>query len=108
MTTKGSGGNTGYYDDLEYDLNKGYVGYDGIKEIDVSEYKNSVSLTIYVNKSDWEDLDLSEMEEVLEDIYDYIYYYYDYSDVDGQIRNYSNDSLMYDFYFNNSGYAIID
>lgn len=106
VSTKGSGGS--YYD-LEEDLNNKFArpSY-GIEEIVAYESWDEVDLIIYVDwDNEWKYLDEREMEDVLEDIYNYIYDYYDYTDIEGVIRDDYDNSKMYDFYFNSSGYAVI-
>lgn len=89
-------------DDMEYDLDRYYSGSNGIKTVELELSKSKLYLTLYVDKTAWEKLSYSKQDGILEDMYDDIREYFDETIV-GEIRNNSNDSLMYDFSYSSKG-----
>lgn len=98
---KSSGSSDYTLSDLEYDLNKSYY-YKGDVDFDIDVSGTTTKVVLYIDaiNDDLDDLTTGQIEDYLEDIYDFIMDELDPSSIKGTIRdNYDR----YDFDFNTSG-----
>lgn len=97
-TSKGSSSSSGDVEDMEYDLDRYYAGYDGIKSVEFYKSGSRLYLTLYVSSA-WDRLEYDEQDEILEDMYDDIRYYFDET-ISGEIIGGYKD---YTFTYSSSG-----
>lgn len=93
-------------EEMELLLHWKYSGSNGIKDISLED-DDEIEITIYVDKGKWNGLKESKQEEILEGIYKDIRKYFN-DDIEGEIRNNSNNKKLYEFEYNKNGYVTID
>ncbi|MFK4471931.1 hypothetical protein ABH897_001654 [Paenibacillus sp. RC73] len=90
--------------DLQKELNDDHSDdYNTNSDISLSGNKNSITVTIEMTKSRWTDLSSSKQKSYLEDIVDDILKEYKDADVDGTVKNSSNNDKLASFSTNSRG-----
>ncbi|MBE0337764.1 stalk domain-containing protein [Paenibacillus sp. 23TSA30-6] len=90
--------------DLERDLNDDHRDdYDTNSDIELSGNKNDITVTIEMTKSRWEGLSSSKQRTYLEDIVEDILKEYKDAEVDGTVKNSSNNDKLASFTTNSRG-----
>ncbi|MDY8022407.1 stalk domain-containing protein [Paenibacillus polymyxa] len=90
--------------DLERDLNDDHSeDYDTNSDISLNGNKNDITVTIEMTKSRWEDLSSSKQRTYLEDIVEDIMKEYKDADIEGTVKNSSNNDKLASFTSNSRG-----
>ncbi|WP_431086088.1 stalk domain-containing protein [Paenibacillus sp. 8b26] len=90
--------------DLQKELNDDHSDdYNTNSDISLSGNKNSITVTIEMTKSRWTDLSSSKQKSYLEDIVNDILKEYKDADVDGTVKNSSNNDKLASFTTNSRG-----
>ncbi|WP_342415915.1 stalk domain-containing protein [Paenibacillus sp. FSL R10-2782] len=90
--------------DLQKELNDDHSDdYNTNSDISLSGNKNDITVTIEMTKSRWTDLSSSKQKSYLEDIVEDILKEYKNADVDGTVKNSSNNDKLASFTTNSRG-----